>query len=116
MKRKVVIVMKYNMCVKHSKCKILSNLRAWLCNLIYKGSRCSKLGNVFYISVLGNDKLGEGTEMKPWLTIEHAISKCVSNNNDTVLVLPERYDEFTDSDLEGVSVNVKGITIKINGD
>lgn len=62
----------------------------------------------WYVSPLGNDTTGDGSESIPWRTIQYAINQ--SANGDTIKVMDDDI-EATDDYIENVIVN-KSVSIE----
>jgi hypothetical protein len=70
------------------------------------------VGNVFFVSsATGTDTAGYGFSPEaPFASIAFAITQCVANNGDLILVLPGHTETITAA--AGVAVNVAGVTIQ----
>ena len=68
-------------------------------------------GEIFYVdSGAGADSGGnDGTENKPFATVDYAVSKCTANNGDLILLKPGHAEAVTTNDQ--IDIDVAGVTV-----
>jgi len=70
-------------------------------------SQVGLTGNVIHVATVGSDATGDGSANSPYKTIDYAVGKCTSDNNDWIIVHPGTYTENVN--LTGVDVDVATI-------
>lgn len=66
-------------------------------------------GTVFWVNSTGGSNGNKGTKERPFSTIAYAISRCVANRGDIILVMPGHEETITAADA--ISLNVAGISL-----
>jgi hypothetical protein len=66
----------------------------------------------WYVATTGSDASGNGTVLRPWLTVDHALDTITTANGfttDTVFIAAGDYDESTNQLVKSVGISIMGV-------